>query len=83
MARKNKLLRYELEQSISCGKPMGHFKISKEGQWVYWNDVAPYIKESLRTSTNSAMVPCEYHEWLRLGKEHTGFRWCPYCRKSL
>jgi hypothetical protein len=58
MARKNKLLRYELEQSISCGKPVGHFKIRKEGQWVYWNDVAPYIKDGLRTSTNNARVKC-------------------------
>jgi len=30
-----------------------------------------------------APATCQYHEWLRLGKEFTGFVTCPYCSQPL
>jgi len=45
--------------------------------------IRAYIRESTNSSHNTASTPCQFHEWLRLGKAHTGFVWCPYCREAL
>jgi len=73
------LTRYDYKVTSDMYGTHARMEECDDGEFVKFEDV----KESLSTSPNTASTPCQYHEWLRLGKDHTGFVWCPYCREAL
>jgi hypothetical protein len=64
-------------KNIECGAS-GEFYFVTPDEWQILKSMALAQQPNNKKST-----PCEYHEWLRLGKKYTAFIWCPYCHEAL